>query len=112
MENIDEELRNRRLTCIFNLLTQMEYAEYLMTQHNGVLQKDNEGDQIETAVANVDVAPVAKTGDIDEAPENNEPIYEEVKPVTTVMVRIASRMSSMRKWMRKQLSTFCCFCQH
>ena len=43
--------------------------------------------------------------------EDNELIYEEMKPVTTVMARITSRMSSMRKWMGKQLSKFCCFCQ-
>ena len=29
MEEINEEIRMRRLTYIFNLLTQMEYAEHL-----------------------------------------------------------------------------------
>ena len=111
MEKIGEELRMRRLTCIFNLLTQMEHAEYLMTQHNGILYKDNEGDRIETAIAKVDVAPVDKAEDTDEVIAGNEVAKEETKTVTTVMARIASRMSSMRKWMEKQLPKFCCFRQ-
>ena len=30
MKKINEELRMGRLTCIFNLLTQMEHAKYLL----------------------------------------------------------------------------------